>query len=320
MLRSDVYMNASLHTITPSRGEEPPILIHGNQNRLGISKGHYLRMVAEYTVRDMTFLVDRISGFEGILNAFRKPLGLVFVWGMWAEEMLAHSLLWQPQQRLDRVPIDEESKEPMYPSWSWAGWSGAVKYYDPEDWNGLPPLKDPWARALPSRYGESVEINRDDTSQGGVQVPMYHLQLRSWVANFRLTLDNKSRTLKPLFISKVHGEHPIRFGITTAHPANFGTEEEWLGTILLPASYQQKLSYVYEFVILSSSYCFVSDELSLDVSIALGPYAAVDVMLITRQGTAPNGDKSIVVRAGFGRMLKKAWDMTEVRWEELLVA
>lgn len=38
MLRSDVYMSASLQTINPSRGEGPPILIHGQQNRLGIGK------------------------------------------------------------------------------------------------------------------------------------------------------------------------------------------------------------------------------------------------------------------------------------------
>ncbi|ELR03630.1 hypothetical protein GMDG_06278, partial [Pseudogymnoascus destructans 20631-21] len=108
---------------TFTRGEDPPIPIHGHRNRLGIPRGHYLRMVAEYTLRDMTFLVDRISG---IRNVFRKPLGSIFVWGMCSEEMLAHSLLWQPQQLLDRVPIDEKTKEPMYPSWSWAGWSGAV--------------------------------------------------------------------------------------------------------------------------------------------------------------------------------------------------
>lgn len=320
MLRSDVYMSASLQTITPSRGEEPPTLIHGHQNRLGIFKGDYLRMVAEYTLRDMTFPADRISGFEGILNVFRKPYGPVFVWGMWSEEMLAHSLLWQPEQLLDRVPIDEKSKQPMYPSWSWAGWSGAVKYSDPEDWNGLPPLKDPWTRALPSEYGESVVINRDDANLGSAQVPMYHLQLRSRVANFKLTLDDKSGTLKPLFVSKVHGEHPIQFGITTAHPPNFGTNKEWLGTILLPAFYQQKLSEEHEFVVLSSAYCFVADELSLDASRALEPYAAVNVMLITRQGTAAHDGKPVVVRAGVGRMLKKAWDMTQVCWEDMIVA
>ncbi|KFZ04711.1 hypothetical protein V501_09048 [Pseudogymnoascus sp. VKM F-4519 (FW-2642)] len=315
-----VYMSASLHTITPSRGEEPPVLVHGHRNRLGISKGHYLRMIAEYTLRDMTFLVDRISGFEGILNVFRKPFGPVFVWGMWSGEMLGHSLLWQPQQLLHRVPIDEKSEEPIYPSWSWAGWSGAVKYYDPEDWNGLPPLKDPWARVSPSEYGESVEINRDNTSLGSVQVPMYHLQLHTRIGSFRLTLDDGSGTPKPKSLSKTHGEHPTRFGITTVQPADFGTEEEWLGTILLPASYQQKLSDEHEFVVLSSAFCFVSDELSLDASSALEPYAAINVMLITRQSTAADDGKLVVVLAGVGRMLKKAWDMTEVRWEDMLVA
>lgn len=234
--------------------------------------------------------------------------------------MLVHFLLWQPQELLGRVPTDAESEEPIHPSWSWAGWSGAVKYYDPQDWNGHSSLKDPWTRALPSGYGESVRINRDDTCLSGVHVPMYHLQVRSRVTNFRLTLGDRSGAIKPRFISKANGEHPTRFGITTAHPAGFGAEEEWLGTILLPASYQQKLSGKHEFVILSSAYCFVSDELSLDASSTLEPYAALNVMLITRRGIAPYCDKPIVVRAGVGRMLKKAWDMAEVRWEDMLVA
>lgn len=149
---------------------------------------------------------------------------------------------------------------------------------------------------------------------------MYHLQLHTRIASFRLTLDDRSGASRPKSPSKAHEKPLTRFGITTVRPPDSGTEEEWLGTILLPASYQQKLSDEQEFVILSSAYCFLGDELSLDASSALEPYAAINVMLITRQGTTPDGDMSVVLRAGVGRMLKKAWDTAEVCWEDMLVA
>lgn len=316
----DLYISASELTIVPSRGEEPPTVTSEITYSLGVAHHYYFRLINEYTFRDMTYPKDRLSGFQGILNFYNMKYGPIFIWGMWSEEMLVHSLLWQPQQELARIPIDEKTNAPIYPSWSWAGWSGAVKYYDHLDWNGLPALHDPWKRALQSEYGETVDIKKDGTSSGGNPVPMYHLQLHTRIASFKLTLDDRSGTPKPKSLSKSHGDHPIRFGITTVRPADVGTEEEWLGTILLPGSYQENLSDKHKFVVLSSAYCFVSDELSLDASSSLEPYAAVNVMLITRQGTATDGDKPIVVRDGVGRMLKKAWDMTEVCWEDMLVA
>ncbi|OBT73494.1 hypothetical protein VF21_07244 [Pseudogymnoascus sp. 05NY08] len=288
----DLYRSASDQTIVPSRGEEAPTVTTEITYSLNIAHHFYFNMINEYTLRDMTYPRDRLSGFQGILNFYNMKYGPVFIWGIWSEEMLAYSLLWQPQQELARVPIDEETNAPIYPSWSWAG-----------------------KRALQSEYGETVEIKKD-----GAPVPMYHLQLHTRIASFRLTLDDRSTTPKPKSPPKAHGKLPTRFGITTVRSAKFNTEEEWLGTISLPESYQEKLSDEHEFVVLSSAYCFVSDELSLEASSALEPYSAINVMLITRQGTAPDGEKPVVVRAGVGRMLKKAWDMAEVCWEDMLVA
>ncbi|OBT82458.1 hypothetical protein VE02_08790 [Pseudogymnoascus sp. 03VT05] len=276
----DLYRSASDQTIVPSRGEEAPTVTTEITYSLGIAHHFYFNMINEYTLRDMTYPRDRLSGFQGILNFYNMKYGPVFIWGMWSEEMLAYSLLWQPQQELARVPIDEETNVPIYPSWSWAGWSGPVKYRNHLDWKGLPALHDPWKRALQSEYGETVEIKKD-----GALVPMYYLQLHTRIASFRLTLDDRSNTPTLKSVSKAHGKLPTQFGITTVRQADFGTEEEWLGTILLPASYQQNLSDEHEFVVLSSAYCFVGDELSLDASSALEPYSAINVMLITRQGT-----------------------------------
>ncbi|KFY47484.1 hypothetical protein V495_01922 [Pseudogymnoascus sp. VKM F-4514 (FW-929)] len=311
-----LYTSADSLVIVPSRGEEPPTVTGEYTYALGVAHEHYFRMINEYTSRDMTYPNDRLSGFQGVLNFFNLKYGPRFIWGMWSEKMLVHSLLWQPEQYLARIPIDENTNAPIYPSWSWAGWSGAVKYYNHVDWNGLPALKDPWKRAVPSEYGEKVEIMRDDAGLDESQVAMYHLQLHTRTANFRLTLeDSKMKSL-----TKDHGGHPIRFGITAVRPSALGADEEWLGTILLPASYQHKISEEHEFIVLSSAYCFVSDELPLDISSTLEPYAAINVMLITRESTALYDGRPVVVRAGVGRMLKKAWDTAEVRWEDMIVA
>ncbi|KFY19554.1 hypothetical protein V491_04369 [Pseudogymnoascus sp. VKM F-3775] len=320
MIWPDLYRSASDLTIVPSRGEEPPTVTSEITYTLGLAHHYFFLLVNEYTLRDMTYPRDRLNGFQGILNFYNMKYGPMFIWGMWLEDMLVHSLLWQPQQDLTRVPIDEKTNAPMYPSWSWAGWSGAVKYYNYLDWNGLPALSDPWKRALKSEYAEIVDIKKDDTYSEETLVPMYHLRLHARIASFRLSLDDTSGTPKPQPLSKSHGKYPVRFVITTGHPADVGAEEEWLGTILLPESYKQNLSDEHEFVVLSSAYCFVSDELSLDASSALEPYAAVNVMLITRQGSATHDGKPIVVRAGVGRMLKKAWDMAQVCWGDMVVA
>ena len=161
-----------------------------------------------------------------------------------------------------------------------------------------------------------VEIKRYDAGLDETQDATYYLQLYTRTASFRLTLDD----MKMESLAKDHSEDPIRFGITDVRRSDLGAEEEWLGTILLPASYQRKLLDEHEFVFLSSAYCFVSDELSLDISSTLEPYAAINVMLITRESTAVYDGRPVVVRAGVGRMLKKAWDTAEVRWEDIIVA
>ena len=201
------------------------------------------------------------------------------------------------------------------------GWCGAVKYDETLDWNGLPALRDPWNRVLLSKYRESVKLDdRAGTSLGGAEAAMYHLRICARIASFRLTLHDRSESLKTPSLQEARWSHLTRFGITTVRLADRGDKEAWLGTILLPICYRQELSAVHEFIILSDTYCFSSEELSLAASRAPGPYAAVNVMLIITQGSYAYENKSVIVRAGVGRMLKNAWDMTQECWEDILVA
>ncbi|KAK2764078.1 hypothetical protein CKAH01_15881 [Colletotrichum kahawae] len=297
MLKPGVIQSASQQDIMLSRGEEPPTLTPRSQYRLGISEEYYYRMVTEYTSRHMSHADDRVNGFEGILNVLRNVYGDVFIWGTWAGDMLHHSLLWQPRQELKRV-YQWKTTTPVYPTWAWAGWTGAVRFDDPGDWNGFPSLDKPSDRVHPSSLGACIEINEDDT-------PGHHLRVRTRIGKFKLTLHDKSGALRPPTLPEVDGPHPVRFGITGVVQAE---------------EHRQKLSREYEFALLSDAYCFSSEELSPSASGFMSSWEVVNVMLIHRQEKLSLNGVPVVERGGVGRMLRSACDQLSQEWEEILVA
>ncbi|OHE92059.1 hypothetical protein CORC01_12640 [Colletotrichum orchidophilum] len=320
MLREDVTQSASQQNIALSRGEAPPTLTPRSQYRLGISPEFYYRMVTEYTSREMSHTDDRVNGFKGILNVIEKvpEYKNVFAWGAWAKDLLAFSLLWQPRQELTRVS-KYKSDPPIliYPSWSWAGWTGAVRFDDLADWNGLPALESPFDRVRPAGWGVSVELNKT----GRPEEHDFHLRLRTRVGKFKLILHDRSGALKPPSLPDVKEPHPVRFGITHSAVPEDGGEQDWLGSILMPKGYRQKekLGATYEFVVLSEAYGFSGDELSRNAG--QKPWEAVNVMLINRRIVYGQGPKafSVVQRAGVGRMFKSAWDGISMEMEDMLV-
>ncbi|KAL2881806.1 hypothetical protein SGCOL_002963 [Colletotrichum sp. CLE4] len=320
MLRDDVTQSASQQNITLSRGEAPPSLTRRYQYRLGISSEFYYRMVTEYTSREMSHTDDRVNGFKGILNVIEKVPEYkdVFVWGTWAKDLLAFSLLWQPRQELSRV-VKYKSDPPLilYPSWSWAGWTGAVRFDDLDDWNGLPALESPFDRVRPAGWGVSVELDKTEKPEQH----SFHLRLRTRVGKFRLTLHDRSGALKSPSLPDVKEPHPVRFGITHSALPKDGGDDEWLGSVLMPKGYRQKgrLGCSYEFVILSEAYGFSGEELSRHAG--QKPWEAVNVMLINRRDVDGEESKavSVVQRASVGRMLKSAWDEISTELEEILV-
>ncbi|KAE9581855.1 hypothetical protein CGCF415_v004313 [Colletotrichum fructicola] len=312
MLKPGVIQSASQQDIMLSRGEEPPTLTPRSQYRLGISEEYYYRMVTEYTSRHMSHADDRVNGFEGILNVLRNVYGDVFIWGMWTGDMLLQSLLWQPRQELRRV-YRWNTTTPVYPTWAWAGWTGAVRFDDPGDWNGFPSLDEPSDRVRPSSLGACAEINEDDT-------PGCHLRVRTRTGKFKLTFHDKSGALRPPALPEVDGPHPVRFGITGVVQAEGGDPEPWLGSILMPQDHRQRLSDEYEFALLSDAYCFSSEELSTSAPRFMSPWEVVNVMLIHRQDKLSLNGVPVVERGGVGRMLKSAWDKLSQECEEILVA
>lgn len=95
----------------------------------------YFRAVQAYTLRTLTFPSDTLKAFSGIGAVLSQALSSVMICGLPAS-IFDLALLWQPAGKL--------SRKEGFPSWSWAGWHGAVQ------WNGdtmelasYGPLPDP---------------------------------------------------------------------------------------------------------------------------------------------------------------------------------
>ena len=80
----------------------------------------YASAVARYTQRQLTQRSDKINGFQGLLNRLSGPFLGPFVLGL-PSTAFDVGLLWEPAGLCVRVSGE-------FPSWSWAGWDGPVRY------------------------------------------------------------------------------------------------------------------------------------------------------------------------------------------------
>lgn len=90
----------------------------------------YSRAVRSFTRRNFTLATDVIPAFEGVASLFQPAFGGSFLFGL-PETELDAALLWQPISPTDRR-VDANTKVPLFPSWSWAGWTGEAGYIWPK--------------------------------------------------------------------------------------------------------------------------------------------------------------------------------------------
>ncbi|KAH9921576.1 heterokaryon incompatibility protein-domain-containing protein, partial [Amylocystis lapponica] len=96
--------------------------------------GSYMSAIAHYTQRQLTMESDIINAVTALTNALAKGFKLgggeprkAFRFGMPVED-LDHALLWQPRADVPRSRRVLAGANAPWPSWSWAGWRGAVQY------------------------------------------------------------------------------------------------------------------------------------------------------------------------------------------------
>ncbi|KAK0613689.1 heterokaryon incompatibility protein-domain-containing protein [Immersiella caudata] len=77
---------------------------------------NFLRLLEEYTKRQLSFESDAIRAFSGILSSMESQHGPA-IWGV-PEYIFARGISWsQSRHKMD-------ARRRQFPSWSWAGWRG----------------------------------------------------------------------------------------------------------------------------------------------------------------------------------------------------
>lgn len=81
----------------------------------------WFRLIETYTASELTFQSDKLEAIGGLVQRLESQTKQRFVRGLW-QDRLHECLLWirASGQSLERIPGSE------VPSWSWAGWKGAV--------------------------------------------------------------------------------------------------------------------------------------------------------------------------------------------------
>lgn len=80
----------------------------------------YAVAVAEYTKRQLTSSEDKVKAMNGLLNLLETPFRGPFFFGL-PITLFDVALLWIPTNASKRCNL-------QFPSWSWAGWDGAMRY------------------------------------------------------------------------------------------------------------------------------------------------------------------------------------------------
>ena len=79
----------------------------------------YFQAVMEYTARKLTYPSDALNAFTGVLTFTCQALNTGSFWGL-PTSFFDSALLWQPTEKLER--------RKGFPSWSWVGWHGVVRW------------------------------------------------------------------------------------------------------------------------------------------------------------------------------------------------
>ncbi|ESZ91514.1 hypothetical protein SBOR_8085 [Sclerotinia borealis F-4128] len=80
----------------------------------------YFRAVETYTTRNLTYPSDTINALSGVLNTQGNAMNCDIFHGL-PSAIFDMALLWQPCGKMIR--------REGFPSWSWAGWQGQVRWY-----------------------------------------------------------------------------------------------------------------------------------------------------------------------------------------------
>ncbi|TLD15541.1 uncharacterized protein PgNI_02539 [Pyricularia grisea] len=86
----------------------------------------YARIVSEYTRRELHDVRNAERAVAGLLNHLEPAFKGQFLFGL-PDTELAAALMWSPIGPTTRR-TDPSTNKPLFPSWSWLGWTGQASY------------------------------------------------------------------------------------------------------------------------------------------------------------------------------------------------
>jgi hypothetical protein len=217
------------------------------------------QVIAEFTKKRLSFDSDSLNAVSGVLNVFGDMDPPVrFCQGLpvsqdasahFTDSLLLESLCWYHQD-----PISVQRRDHL-PSWSWAGWSGAISwprlsvpgYFSNgklqshlPDWNGFDAKHDARVLAIAGGCAYSPSCNSTDAGKtthdcrsGAGCSPFASkfilLEARAVPASFFAFRPSKSKTQERTWndlVLRVDNGHPIQYDHYSYHARDFAQTQE----------------------------------------------------------------------------------------------
>ena len=132
----------------------------------------YDRLLEDYSGRRLGSPSDAIAAFSAILSRFRERFGCDIFGGL-PSAALPWTLLWEEESY-------ENSRNPLFPSWSWAGWQGTLS-------RGQYPIQNPdkiYAADNPEPFLHTWKVERGEAVKFEIfeaELEEYDLRRWNWV-------------------------------------------------------------------------------------------------------------------------------------------
>lgn len=193
--------------------------------------------VNHFTMRDLTFESDGLNAISGIFSGISEELKETFLCGLPVSTLFEHSMLWFPNGRIRRRIADGAH----FPSWSWAGWTGEIKYALRYDGRAAQRQIDEWKAVLPN--GTELTEGEFNTSAKYLRVEYCLLKYLTRSSHFRVKKQSHGG------IVELKYDHTACYQITH--------DDIWVGSIVLSrelaAEVLENDKHQHEFIMLSKS-------------------------------------------------------------------
>lgn len=300
----------------------------------------YVKVIEQYTPRDMTYPGDVLGALAGLLRIFERSFRCPVIdnHGL-PEALLDAAVLWLPMEKLKRRDLSEVH----LPSWSWAGWVGRVSYEKPftaitneQDLLDREPKERGQERfrplvrwytvagqrlrainnnglgiPLPLADGQTLPVEWDglppgiedcEATQFSIPDPVLN-NLNSTHLVFRTSISRNFQFMD--FIRKDIHDYPLKFSFTSiSESCHEESRPSIAGVVTLDGSSPLFLRRdSHAFIVLSEAeYLGFGDERVREYDDRSAQFPLYNVMLVEW-----NGSQRIARRLGLGRVYKNAW-------------